>query len=129
MTDIPWWISSLVWLAGHAAILCGVSVLIWRWRGRRPIAANLLLAAAACDGASLVFTSAVTMLAFLRVFSDSGISIDESGPNLLDPQIILTILRQIVNSGLEMVSWSLIAWAVLMQPDAPQRRGPEAASP
>jgi hypothetical protein len=119
----------LLTIALAASVPAAIAYVAWRNRSTRPITARLFIAAAICQFLLGGVNEAEQLLSVHDVFkiwltpeSDSmDLEIvvgDELQPGSLGWQRM--IAWQITLSSFNIISWSLMAWAILMRPDDSQ---------
>lgn len=121
MSSLPWWILSVLWIAGYAAILGTVLVFAIRFRASRPKAARLVFLAIGVEGLQLLLRIAQTVVPLIWT---GGISFSGDGPDWTNPHLLYSVSMQFVHAFCDIVTWSLLAWAALMRPDETRRRSP-----
>lgn len=126
MMEDYWWINALVDIAGQTAIL--VCVLVWtlRFRQRSPRAVRLVMAALAVNVLVLSARAVESLCWALKLsFFEFEFPAGNQGPDLSDPFIQFTLVKQLCHALGGIASWSLLAWAALRRPD--ERRTKELA--
>lgn len=121
MPEFPWWILSVVWLAGSAAIWGTVLLFALRFRAGRPKAASLVLIALGIEGFQWIVALGETVVSafWTDAFTFSGDQLDWTNSYL-----VYNVLMQLVHALGDIAVWSLLAWAALMQPDERRRPPP-----
>lgn len=114
LSNLPAWNEWAMSLGGRAVVLLGVWFIILRCRKRHPRAARLFLAALGLKG--IVFLASFVLLA--DPFAVRGVGWRDGNPDFYHPAMVQWMILQAVSTVDQIAFWSLIAWAILMRPDA-----------
>lgn len=116
----PSWFSSAVNPVVHVIIMAGAVWVAWQNRDRRPKAATLFLIA-------VMLSILDVVLRFLQtsnvVFVTPTMTGKTGMPDLSNLGTWIFLSWQSLKCSLRIMSWCLIAWAVLKQPNHPKAAG------